>query len=189
ISTSRYSMTRNYSLTIRNCRVTNLDVNHSFNFIGVYKSTFASSVNIIDTEMTNVTGSILAFDKEPEDLGIYNIENLSISGSRFTDIQGPVANIYRGGTDESTFGPIVAITNSEFENVGHGRRNKSGASLAFHGVQRLNISDSTWRRSAPLDLHLTNGEPITEIEDVVIEDTAPIRANEDGYVTRNVTYE
>ncbi|MEL6948628.1 MAG: polysaccharide lyase 6 family protein [Pseudomonadota bacterium] len=189
ISTSRYSMTRNYSLTVRNCRVTNLDVNHSFNFIGVYKSTFASSVDIVDTEMRNVTGSILAFDKEPEDLGIYNIENLSISGSRFTDIQGPVANIYRGGTDESTFGPIVAITDSAFENVGHGRRNKSGASLAFHGVQRLNISDSTWRGSAPLDLYLTNGEPITEIEDVVMKDTAPIRANEDGYVTRNVTYE
>ena len=45
------------------------------------------------------------------------------------------------------------------------------------------------RAPPPLDLYLTNGEPITEIEDVVMKDTAPIRANEDGYVTRNVTYE
>ncbi|MEO1596428.1 MAG: polysaccharide lyase 6 family protein [Pseudomonadota bacterium] len=188
ISTSRYSMTRNYSLSVRNSRITNLDVNHSFNFMGVYKSTFADSIEIRDTEMTNVTGSILAFDKEPEDLGIYNVENVTISNSRFSGIQGAVANIYRGGTDESTFGPIVSVTDSHFEEVGLGRRNKSGASLAFHGVQRLHISNSSWKGSAPLALHLTNGEPITEIADVVMENTGPIRANEERYVTRNVTY-
>ncbi|MEM7282711.1 MAG: polysaccharide lyase 6 family protein, partial [Pseudomonadota bacterium] len=39
ISTSRYSMTKNYALAIRNSTVTNLDVNHSFHFLklAVYK--------------------------------------------------------------------------------------------------------------------------------------------------------
>ena len=189
ISTSRYSMTTNYSLAVRNCRVTNLDVNHSYSFVGVSKSTFADSVEISDTEMTNITGSVLAFDKEPEDLGIYNVENVMIRNSHFTDIQGAVANIYRGGTDESTFGPIVTVAGSTFTNTGLGRRNKSGASLKFHGVQRLNISDSTWEKSAPLELFLTNGEPITLIEDVVMRDTGAIRANSDQYSIRNVTYE
>ena len=189
ISTSRYSMTQNYSLSIRNSKVTNLDKNHTFNFIGVAKHTFADSIEIVDTEMTNVTGSILAFDKEPEDLGIYNVENVTIRNSTFRDIQGPVANIYRGGTDESTFGPIVVIEGNEFVNIGQGRRNKTGASLIFHGVQRLNISDSIWENSAPLELYLTNGEPITHIEDVVMKDTGAIRANSDEYSVRNVTYE
>ncbi|MEQ9561095.1 MAG: polysaccharide lyase 6 family protein, partial [Woeseiaceae bacterium] len=39
IRTSRYSMTRNYSLAVRNCRVSNLDVNHSFDFLKVYTNT------------------------------------------------------------------------------------------------------------------------------------------------------
>ncbi|MEL7536604.1 MAG: chondroitinase-B domain-containing protein [Pseudomonadota bacterium] len=189
ISTSRYSMNRNYSLAVRNCRVTNLDVNHSFNFIGIAKGTFAESVEIFDTEMTNITGSILAFDKEPEDLGIYNVENVTIKDSTFSDIQGAVANIYRGGTDESTFGPIVTVTGNTFRNVGLGRRNKSDASLTFHGVQRLNIADSIWENSAPLELFLTNGEPITLIENVVMKGTAPIRTNSEAFSMRNVVFE
>ncbi len=188
ISTSRYSMNRNYSLAVRNCKVTNLDVNHSFNFLKVYKNTFADSIVIHDTEMKNITGSILSLDEETEDLGIYNVENVSIMNSKFTDIQGSVANIYRGGTDESTFGPIVVVYGNEFTNTGLGSRNKSEASLLFHGVQNLHISNSKWHKSAPLELFLTNGEPITVIKDVVMQDTGEIRANNDEYQTENVTY-
>jgi len=188
ISTSRYSMNRNYSLAVRDCRVTNLDVNHTFNFLKVYKNTFADSIEILNTEMTNITGSILSLDKETDDLGIYNVENLSIKGSKFTDIQGSVANIYRGGTDESTFGPIVVVDGNDFINTGFGNRNKIGASLKFHGVQKLHISNSNWNKSAPLELYLTNGEPITVIKDVVMNDSGKIRANNNEYKTENVIY-
>lgn len=189
ISTSRYSMNRNYSLAVRNSIVTNLDVNHSFNFLKVYRNTFADSIEIVDTEMSNVTGSILPLNKETDDLGIYNVENLTIKNSSFTGIQGSVADIYRGGTDESTFGPIVEVTGNEFVNVGLGKRNKSQASLKFHGVQKLHVSDSNWANSAPLELYLTNGEPIALIKDIVMKDTDPIRANRDAYTTENVSYE
>ena len=189
ISTSKYSMNRNYSLAIRDSRVTNLDVNHTFDFLKVYKNTFANSIEILNTEMTNITGSILSLDKETEDLGIYNVENVSIKDSKFTDIEGSVANIYRGGTDESTFGPMVVVEGNEFINTGLGSRNKTGASLKFHGVQKLHISDSSWSKSAPLELYLTNGEPITVIKDIVMQETAEIRANNDQYNIENVTYE
>jgi len=189
VSTDRYSMNRNYSLIVRNSRITNLDVNHSFDFLKVFRSTFADSVEILNTEMTNVTGAVLAMDKETDDLGIYNVENVRIENSSFQDVQGAVANIYRGGTDESTFGPIVNIANNTFSNVGLGSRNKSGASMLFHGVQKLNIADSAWKDSAPLELFLTNGEPITRIRNVVMTGTAPIRANNDGYEIDNVSYD
>ena len=189
ISTSKYSMNRNYSLAVRDTKVTDLDVNHTFDFLKVYRNTFADSIDIINTEMTNVTGSILSLDKETDDLGIYNVENIAIKDSTFTDIQGSVANIYRGGTDESTFGPIVLVEGNQFTNTGLGSRNKIGASLKFHGVQKLHITNSNWEKSAPLELYLTNGEPITIIQDVVMKDTTPIRANNDSYVIRNVTYE
>ncbi len=188
ISTSRYSMNQNYSLAVRDCKVTNLDVNHSFDFLKVYRSTFADSIEIRDTEMTNVTGSILSLAEETDDLGMYNVENLSIIDSRFTDIRGPIANVYRGGTDESTFGPIVRVSGNEFTNAGHGKRNKTGASFKFHGVQNLNISDSIWHNSSPLALHLTNGEPITLIKDVVMQDTGKIVSNSDQYKTDNIIY-
>ncbi len=189
ISTDRYSMNRNYSLLMRNLSVTNLDVNHSFDFLRVYRNTFADAVELIDSEFSNITGSILAMNKETDDLGIYNVENLRIENSSFTDVQGAVANIYRGGTDESTFGPIVNISGNTLDNVGLGSRNKSGASMLFHGVQKLEIADSNWNSSAPLELFLTNGEPITLIRDVVLKDTQPIRANNDGYDVENVVFD
>ena len=188
ISTSRYSMNRNYSLAVRSSKVTNLDVNHTFNFLKVYKNTFADAIEILDTEMTNITGSILSLDKETEDLGIYNVENVSIKGSTFKDIQGSVASIYRGGTDESTFGPIIIVEGNEFTNTGLGARNKSQASLKFHGVQKLNISDSNWKDSAPLELYLTNGEPITVINNLVMENTGEIRANNNEFSAENIAY-
>ena len=189
IRTSRYSMNRNYRLVVRNCKVTNLDVNHSFDFLRVYPNTFADAIEIVDTEMQNITGVVLALDQERDDLGVYNAENVTIRDSHFSDIQGAVANIYRGGTDESTFGPIVIVEGNRFSNIGKGSRNRSAASLSFHGVQNLHISDSNWADSAPIDLHLTNGEPITLIEDVVMSGTAPIRANSDEYRVSNVTFE
>ncbi len=189
ITTSKYSMNQNYSLLVRNCRVTNLDINHSFDFLKVYRNTFADSIEIVNTEMTNITGSILSLNKETDDLGIYNVENVLIKDSTFTDIQGSVADIYRGGTDESTFGPMVTVEGSQFVNSGRGQRNKSLASLKFHGVQKLHISNSGWTNSAPLELFLTNGEPITLIRDVVMQDTGQIKANRDAYSTENVRYE
>lgn len=189
VSTSRYSMNRNYSLAVRNSRVTNLDVNRNFDFLKVYMSTFADSIEILDSEMSNITGSVLSLNKETDDLGIYNVENVSIKDSRFADIQGAVANIYRGGTDESTFGPMVVIEGNEFANIGLGAQNKSAASLKFHGVQNLRISDSNWSDSAPIELFLTNGEPITVIEDIVMTNTAGIRANNDEYTIENVVYQ
>lgn len=189
ISTDRYSMNQNYALVVRNINVTDLDVNHSFGFLKTYRSTFADRIEILDSQMSNVTGDVLSLNNERDDLGIYNAENVVIRGSTFTDVQGAIANIYRGGTDESTFGPIVDIAGNTFNNVGHGKRNKANASMAFHGVQKLKISDSNWQASAPIDLHLTNGEPITIIEDIVLSDTGPIRANRETFVSRNIRRE
>jgi len=103
ISTSKYSMNKNYAVVLSNCEVIDLDKNHSFDFIKSYKHTFADSIVIDESAFSNVTGAIMTLDMEVEDLGIYNVENVRIEGSSFTDVQGAIANVYRGGTDESTF--------------------------------------------------------------------------------------
>lgn len=186
VSTSKYSMTKNYALVIEDSEVKDLDKNHSFDFLKVFKNTFADSINIINTQMTNITGSVMNLDLETEDLGIYNVENVKILNSSFTDIEGAIANVYRGGTDESTFGPIVEINDISISNSGNGRRNRTSASLRFHGVQRLDISNSEWSDSAPIDLYLTNGEPITTISDLNLINTPSIKSNNSEYTSSNV---
>jgi poly(beta-D-mannuronate) lyase len=188
ISTSSTSMNINYNLLVRNVKVTDLDVNGYFYFFKANAGTFADTIEIMDSEFSNITGAILQMNREVDDLGVYSVENLTISGNTFTDIKEEVATIYRGGTDESTFGPIVTVTDNTLTNVGKGPTHRSGASMYFHGVQKLNISNTTWNKSAPLELFLTNGGPITVIKDVVLKDSGKIRANNTGYESRNVTY-
>ncbi|MGY0582917.1 MAG: polysaccharide lyase 6 family protein, partial [Paraglaciecola chathamensis] len=166
ISTSSYSMNINYNLAVRNVKVTDLDVNGYFYFFKANPGTFADSIEVVDSEFSNITGAILQLNREVDDLGVYSVENLLISGNTFTDVKEEVVTVYRGGTDESTFGPMVTVKDNTLTNVGKGSTHRSGASMYFHGVQKLNISDTNWNDSAPLELFLTNGGPITVIEDV-----------------------
>jgi poly(beta-D-mannuronate) lyase len=188
ITTGRTSMNINYSLSVTNVKVTDLNVNGYFYFFKANAGTFADSIEIIDSEFINITGAILQLNREVDDLGIYSVENLTIAGNTFIDVKEEVVTLYRGGRDESTFGPMVTVTDNTLSNVGKGSTHRSGSSMYFHGVQKLNISNTSWDNSAPLELFLTNGDPITVIEDIVLKDTAKISANSNGYITKNIIY-
>lgn len=186
VSTSKYSMNQNYALVIENCEITDLDKNHSFDFLKSYKHTFADSVNIINSSFTNVTGAIMTLDMEVEDLGIYNVENVRIEDSQFTDVQGAIANIYRGGTDESTFGPIVTVSGIAINNSGKGKRNKADAALRFHGVQKLKVDKVDFTGSAGVNLFMTNGEPITKISNINFKNSSGLKTNGEPYESENI---
>ena len=186
ISTSKYSMNKNYSLVVENCEVKDLDKNHSFDFLKAYKDTFADSIQIINTSMTNITGHIISLDMETEDRGIYNVENLKIVGSTFKDVEGAIANIYRGGTDESTFGPIVEISEVEVISGGVGSRNKLGSSFRFHGVQKLIVDDVNVTESEKFDLFMTNGEPITKLSNITFIKSKGLTTNGEPYQAENI---
>ncbi len=165
IRTSPYSMLENYRLEVIDTHFSRMDVNHSFNIISAAKGTFADNILIKDSSFQDVTGSVLKLDKESDDYGIYNAEYLTISNSRFENIQGALVDFYRGGTDESTFGPHFVLTGSRLKNVGGGKRNKSKASIHLHGVQVTNISGNTFRDSKSFLINHTVGEPKTRIND------------------------
>ena len=175
IRTSRYSMLGNYALVVQDVSVNDLDTNHSFNFFTVAKHTFADRIEIIDSEFRNITGHVLFMNRESDDLGIYNGEYVSIRRSAFRDVQGSVADIYRGGTDESTFGPHFELSESTIDNVGHGKRNKSRASISLLGVQAAGIRDNAFEGSQPVRVIHTVGDPVTRIADNDFSSTpAPI---------------
>jgi poly(beta-D-mannuronate) lyase len=165
IRTSPYSMLKNYRLEIIDSEFVDMDVNRSFNMVSVSKGTFADDILIKNSSFSDVTGAILKLDKEIEDYGIYNAEYLTIENSRFENVQGALVDYYRGGTDESTFGPHFSLKNSSLKNVGNGSRNKSKASIHLHGVQVTNISDNVFEDSQPFLINHTVGEPKTRIFD------------------------
>ncbi|MGB5347391.1 MAG: polysaccharide lyase 6 family protein [Woeseia sp.] len=163
IRTSRYSMLNNYALVVEDSTITDLDTNHSFDFFSISKHTFADGIVISDSTFRNITGHVLYMNKEPEDLGIYNGEYVSITGSMFENIEGTIADIYRGGTDESTFGPHFELSDSKITNVGKGKRNRSGASVYLLGVQATNLHDNEFSDSQPVRVIQTVGDPVTTI--------------------------
>ena len=171
VRTSRYSMLSNYELHVKNSAFRDLDVNHSYHFLTVAKHTFAWKISISSSEFVNVTGDILNLDKETDDLGIYNGEYVSIHGSRFERIGGAVVDIYRGGTDESTFGPHFELKDSVLTDVGHSKRNKTKASIKLLGVQVTDIDRNVFNKSKPVRVFHTVGEPNTQINDNTFDET------------------
>ncbi len=175
IRTSPYAMLENYRLEIKNTNFTDMDVNHSFNIISAAKGTFADNIVIENVAFQDVTGAILKLDKESDDYGIYNAEYVTITNSRFDNVQGALVDYYRGGTDESTFGPHFTLIGSDLKNVGDGKRNKSKASIHLHGVQVTSMMGNTFENSQPFLINHTVGEPKTKIYDnVFINTQAPI---------------
>lgn len=188
IRTSRYSMNRNYKLFIEDCDFKDLNINHTFDVLRVYKNTFADSIVLRNSTFTTVDGHVLALNRETDDIGIYNAENVIIENCTFKDISGVVLDLHRGGRDESTFGPMLTFNQCQLDNVGKGKRNKAGASISLHGVQIAQIQNTSFKDCNPLKLHMVVGEPITRIEDCVFENTGEIEANDEPFVTQNLVF-
>ena len=175
IRTRRHSMLSNYALIIDSSTIRDLNVNHSFNVFSLTKHTFADLVMIVDSHFENITGHVLQMDQENDDLGIYNVEYAGITGSSFKNVDGTVLSIYRGGTDESTFGPHVLVAGNVFDSVGRGKRNKKNGSIWLHGAQFTSIRRNEFLNSAPVRAIETVGEPSTHIADNSYVDTsAPV---------------
>ena len=164
-------MLSNYALIVENSTVQDLDTNHSFNFLSLASHTFADRLVIADSTFRDITGHVLALNVETDDLGIYNGEYISITGTTFENIDGAVADIYRGGTDESTFGPHFELRSSSLASVGYGSRNKSAASIRLLGVQAADIFENVFVDSQPIRVVHTVGKPVTRLGDNRFEET------------------
>ena len=178
VRTKKWGMVNNYRFSLENSIVKDLDINHSFSFFTSGKGAFADAITLSNNTFTSVSGDILRLDKEIEDYGIYNAEYVTLEQNTFTDIQGGVLKLYRGGTDESTFGPHLLMTNNVLNNVGNGKRNKKGASVFLHGVQVTDVKSNEFIQSAPLIIDHTVGEPITSVIDNTFTATPTIQIKE-----------
>ena len=179
IRTSKYSMNKNYSLRIENCVFDNLDVNHSFDVIRVYKNTFADEIYIANSVFNKITGHVMALDRETDDVGIYNAEFVTLKNNKFTNIGGVALRLHRGGKDESTFGPMLVIDHCSFQNVGHDSRNKYDAAISLYGVQEIFVSNSNFEETKDIKLHLVVGEPKVNITHLSLPSAQSIKVSGD----------
>jgi poly(beta-D-mannuronate) lyase len=155
----------NYVLLIEDSRIVDLNVNRSFDVFAASRATTADRVVLARVTVERITGDVIAADAETDDLGAYNIEGLEIVDSTFRDVAGAVVNLYRGGTDESTFGPRLRLTGSTLERVGLDKTNPTHASLRLHGVQFAEVRDNRYLDSARISYIPTVGKPVLLLDE------------------------
>lgn len=163
IRTTAFPLQANMRVELDRVAVRDLKVNKSFDFLKLGKGALAERVAIRRSTFAGITGAVVSAESETDDFGRYNVEYLDIADSTFSDISGPIATVYRGGTDESTFGPFVRIIGNILRNVGRGAPADKRASIALHGVQTTEIARNTFTASAPLTIVHTVGTPRTSV--------------------------
>jgi poly(beta-D-mannuronate) lyase len=128
-------------------------------------------VTIINSRFADISGRVLAGDTETDDLGRYNTETAFVTGSTFSNVSGPIVALYRGGNDESTFGPRLGFEGNHVADSGTRPATGSPASLLLTGAQEILVTRNHFARSAPLRIIHTTGSPLNRIEGNTAEAT------------------
>lgn len=156
ISTSSVRGSGNHTLKIDASQFANLDINRGFSVVIAKKGTFFNEISVTGSSFRDISGTIFKIDEETDDYGIYNAEYLIIEGSTFDNIGGSIASVYRGGRDESTFGPHITVTASRFTDIGR----SAAPLLRLHGFQQATFSGNAVSGALPLDMTITTGLPV-----------------------------
>ncbi|MDG2522648.1 polysaccharide lyase 6 family protein [Caulobacter segnis] len=145
-----------YQLIVEDSAFEDLTVNRSFNVFAAGPGSLADRIRLERVTVDKATGSVIAAHTETADLGAYNAEVVEVIDSTFRDVTGPVLDLYRGGTDESTFGPRLILTGSTFERSG---RADDGA-FKLYGVQRAQIRGNRFVDSGAPNFFRRVGDPV-----------------------------
>ncbi|WP_078085324.1 chondroitinase-B domain-containing protein [Microbulbifer mangrovi] len=163
IRTAVWGMLKNYRFSMTNSRVENLDINHSYHFFDSGLRAFADTITLANNQFENISGDLLKLNKETDDLGVYNAEYVIVTGNTIKNVRGALIDLYRGGTDESTFGPHIDFSDNTVTSSGQGKRNKAQALIKLHGTQVADIHENRIEGSAGIVVEHTVGEPVTHI--------------------------
>jgi poly(beta-D-mannuronate) lyase len=185
IRTSRYSMNRNYRLRVEGCLIRDLNVNHSFDFFYAHPSTMADAITLENCDFRNISGSVLALDNEPEELGLYNAEAVVVAGCNFESVELCAIRLARRGSDESTSGPYFVLNHAAFRSVGLGKRNRFGAIVDLHGAQGVRLESCRFEGMLPVKIHHTNGAPEVLVRDCFFESENGLHCNAPGLRIEN----
>ena len=128
---------------------TNIQITASkiFNFAGATiilapKSSYLDNITIQNSVFENNKATLLSLKNEDDNKGYYNAERIVVTNNSFTNHTGQIATIYRGGTDESTMGPIFSFSNNKIVNC-----TANSALIELFGVQQSNVNNNLFTSS------------------------------------------
>lgn len=118
-----------------------------FNFAGAAiilapKSSYLDNITIQNSVFENNKATLLSLKNEDDNKGYYNAERIVVTNNSFTNHTGQIATIYRGGTDESTMGPIFSFSNNKIVNC-----TANSALIELFGAQQSNVNNNTFTSS------------------------------------------
>jgi poly(beta-D-mannuronate) lyase len=163
-----------WSLIVEDARFEDLTVNRSFSVFTAGPGSLADRIRFERVTVDGITGSVISGHTETADLGTYNAEVVEVIDSTFRAVTGPVIDLYRGGTDESTFGPRLTVTGSTFERSGRG---EDAGALKLYGVQRTEVRGNRFVETGAPNFFKRVGEPVFVWADNALEDTPELITN------------
>ena len=117
ISNDSSGSSAHYNLNITNCSINDFSKeNGCQNLVYAYKYMVADSFVISNNTFLNNNCNTIMMVEENDDKGYYNAEKIVIRHNSFTDENGTLLNIYRGGNDESTLGPALVFSHNKIIN-------------------------------------------------------------------------
>ncbi|WP_240198077.1 polysaccharide lyase 6 family protein [Novosphingobium sp. P6W] len=155
VRAAQVSTIANYAVEMDGTAFAGMDAAPGFDLIATAPATFADHIDLKGITVTGLSGKVLAASAETGGKGLYAAEHIRIVNSHFERI-GALADILRGGTDESTFGPEVTITGNTVAQSGP-------VLLTLSGVQSTLIEGNTFRRGGAITLAHSVGSPDTRV--------------------------
>jgi poly(beta-D-mannuronate) lyase len=159
-------MLSNYAIEIDDSGFSGMAQASGFDVVATAEASLAERIAIRGSDFADISGAVIAAHAETGTKGLYSAEHVLITNSRFARV-GTIADVFRGGTDESTYGPHFRMTGSTITDSG-----KPAGSILLSGVQETDISDNRFARSGGIVAAHGVGSPLTRIADNVFVDTA-----------------
>ena len=136
-------MITSYTLDVENCRFINSPESGCCAIRGG-KGTFAESISVNSSLFSDLSGNGIWLADETDDKGVYSADHIFIKDCSFSRMLGLPVSIYRGGSDESTAGPYVTISDCLFTDCCNKER---GSVLRLIGPQKLYVTGCHFERS------------------------------------------
>jgi poly(beta-D-mannuronate) lyase len=168
IRSARQSMLTNYVIDIADTRFSGLARSPGFDLVATTPATLAARIRIAASEISDLSGAIVAAAAERGTAGLYPAERIELERLQLNRV-GLIGDVLRQGTDESTFGPRLMLSRSQISDSG---------ALRLSGVQVALISDNNFVRSGGISVTHSVGEPLTRITGNTFTATPPPRVTE-----------
>ncbi|MBC9033706.1 poly(beta-D-mannuronate) lyase [Sphingomonas sp. JC676] len=151
IRSSARPMLANYTIELIDCAFRDMNSSPRFDVIASTPATLAQAITIRGGAFANISGAVIAGHAETGKEGYYGAERVTIDAAAFAGV-GTIVDLFRGGTDESTYGPQFVMTGASIANSGP---------LLLSGVQETRITGNRFANSRGIEIIHSVGSPST----------------------------